>query len=220
MRGEVRIEDGCTDAEGLKIEDGSLLLGKHMMSWHLEAQSKWWVPKAHGKGKSITINTQDRGWEIIIGPCDRAKEIDAIRAEEMVNNPCQFSLNIPVDPWQCLLEQLARCFGVKCTQSTMCRSSTLCVDHSDTLGLLDVQMFRNSFSQVSYKHVLQQFSCQVGHCVEEHAWFKPFEATIFWAELLAAGMLGTYISAKPMHLICSLLCLAHRVWGGAVMIHL
>ena len=45
------------------------------------------------------------------------EEIDAIRAQEMVGHPGQFSPNISIHPQKSLLEQFASCFGIKRTQS-------------------------------------------------------------------------------------------------------
>ena len=54
-------QNGSTDTESLNIEDGSSLLGKDLVSWHLESLSKSGVPETHGKGRSITVDMENRG---------------------------------------------------------------------------------------------------------------------------------------------------------------
>ena len=56
-----RIKNGSTDTESLKIEDGSSLLGEDLVSWRLEPLSKRGVPEAHGKGRSIAVDMENRG---------------------------------------------------------------------------------------------------------------------------------------------------------------
>ena len=72
----------------------------------------------------------------------------------MVDNPGQFSFHIPVDPSECLLEQLASCFGIKRTQSRAKIGVHIESPVEVTSGALEVppRMSRAMQSKVSNSH--------------------------------------------------------------------